>query len=389
MNEKEKVYFPNLNGMRFFAAFVVIVSHLEQSLFLLGYKYKPIPIIITAELGVLLFFVLSGFLITYLLLSEENKTGSISIKQFYIRRILRIWPLYYTLILLAFFVLPNIGLFNMPILNENKTPFSLLLYFFFLPNLVLAYDIIIPYISHSWSVGVEEQFYLIWPVLMKLFKKKLVILISVIVVYIGIKIGLRYIYFSWESNKTIYLINYFWDSFKISAMAIGGIFAYLLHKKNHPIHILLIKYIKSIPLMIISLVVVFVIVFFNLNIPVIKMEINAFLFGIIIFNMSTNEKLDKFLENRILNYLGKISYGLYMYHVIAIVFCIKIFNYLGILHIESFAGMIFLLVITTLVAVLFAGISYHFMESKFIQMKILFSNILSGDNAKNKNDTFQ
>ena len=91
----KKIYFPNLNGLRFIAAFMVIVHHVEQfkSLFGLENVFHESPFIsIVGKLGVVLFFVLSGFLITYLLLVEEEVTGTISIKSFYIRRFLRIWP---------------------------------------------------------------------------------------------------------------------------------------------------------------------------------------------------------------------------------------------------------------------------------------------------------
>src|SRR5262245_23508948 len=112
--DKEKIYFPNLNGLRFIAAFLVIIHHLEQ--FKLTFKmdnYWNVPFIEPiGRLGVVLFFVLSGFLITYLLLAEENIKGGISIKSFYVRRILRIWPLYFLIVLLGLWILPNISIFT-------------------------------------------------------------------------------------------------------------------------------------------------------------------------------------------------------------------------------------------------------------------------------------
>lgn len=103
----DKVYFPNLNGLRFFAAFIVLLGHQEQ---MKSYYLEMDPYLLvknpdSGQLGVILFFALSGFLITYLLLMEEAKTKTVSVKDFYIRRVLRIWPLYYFLILLVFFVL--------------------------------------------------------------------------------------------------------------------------------------------------------------------------------------------------------------------------------------------------------------------------------------------
>lgn len=192
MSGSIKIYFPNLNGLRFIAAFMVIVHHLEQNLSIFGLKNNwDNPVIRSiGGLGVELFFVLSGFLITYLLLAESKTTATISIKEFYIRRILRIWPLYYFIGLLAFIILPQFDLFEISAFADRfhlNYSLSLVLYLLFLPNLLLfGYDIIVPYASQSWSVGVEEQFYLIWPVIMKLFKNKILSLISVIFVYFSV-----------------------------------------------------------------------------------------------------------------------------------------------------------------------------------------------------------
>lgn len=103
MNNKV-VYLPGLNTIRFIAAFTVIINHIElfkrnfnQSNFL-----NIAAIFSMGRLGVVLFFVLSGFLITYLLLLEKDKFKTIDIKRFYIRRALRIWPLYYLLLAFCF-----------------------------------------------------------------------------------------------------------------------------------------------------------------------------------------------------------------------------------------------------------------------------------------------
>ena len=86
-------YIPELTGLRALAALMVFAGHASKDGLLpefLGISYSM--------QGVFLFFVLSGFLITYLLLKEEEITGTISIKDFYIRRVLRIWPLYFLII---------------------------------------------------------------------------------------------------------------------------------------------------------------------------------------------------------------------------------------------------------------------------------------------------
>lgn len=374
-----KIYFPNLNGLRFIAAFMVIIHHMEQNLFLQGQNNNwNNPIIQSiGRLGVELFFVLSGFLITYLLLTEEKNTKKISIKNFYIRRVLRIWPLYYFIVILAFFVFPHIKPFQLPVYSEQlATHYSqaLLLFILFLPNIALSgYDLVVPYASQAWSVGVEEQFYLIWPLLMKFFKNKLIVLLSVILLYFGMKfLGFRFIkhYLFW--NEGLELFRSFWSNFKIDCMAIGGVFSYLLFTKHKILNLLFHKYGFAA-----ALLLVFLLTGFSVGIPYLQQEVYAILFGIIILNLAANKNSGLILENKIFNYLGKISYGLYMYHFIAIVFSIQVFKYLGILNYH-----IVLLLSCLLVTILLASISYKFIEKRFIGLKTKYSKVISGDNAK-------
>src|SRR5437867_1336539 len=99
---KPKVYFPGLHGLRFFAAMMVVFSHVEL---MMDYHSYPnlyannLAVYESGRMGVTLFFVLSGFLISYLLLTEKKVSGTVAVKKFYTRRILRIWPLYYLLVI--------------------------------------------------------------------------------------------------------------------------------------------------------------------------------------------------------------------------------------------------------------------------------------------------
>ncbi len=107
MKKIEKVYFPGLNALRFIAASAVIITHIELLKGFFGLKsFWQNPLLYNlGGLGVYFFFVLSGFLITYLLLKEKTVLNDIKIKNFYIRRILRIWPLYFFILILGLFVL--------------------------------------------------------------------------------------------------------------------------------------------------------------------------------------------------------------------------------------------------------------------------------------------
>jgi peptidoglycan/LPS O-acetylase OafA/YrhL len=374
MLDSTKVYFPNLNGLRFIAAFMVIIHHLEQMLSIFGYdNYWDNKIIKSiGGLGVELFFVLSGFLITYLLLTEEARTKKISIRSFYIRRILRIWPLYYFIVILAFFILPNMPLWNIPKYSVSFKLNFFFLYILFLPNIIYnSYGIIIPYVSQAWSVGVEEQFYLIWPLLMKFFKNKFMIFMSVIVIYILIKfIGFRFVKHFVFWNTYLQSFRLFWSSFQIDCMAIGGLFSYLLFKNHKLLSFVFNKFVFGI-----TLLLTFMLIYFSVNLSFFSQEIFSILFGIIIINLSANKNGLLLFENRLFNFLGKISYGLYMYHVIVIVSCIQLFRYLDLLKYHMM-----LLCVCLLLTIILASLSYLIFEKQFLELKRRYSIVISGDN---------
>ena len=97
-SEKQKIFFPNLDGLRFFSFLAVFILHalVTDSLHIRESAwFRQAKQLAHADLGVSFFFVLSGFLITYLLLAENKSRGTIDVGAFYIRRVLRIWPLYF------------------------------------------------------------------------------------------------------------------------------------------------------------------------------------------------------------------------------------------------------------------------------------------------------
>ena len=137
---------------------------------------------IFGKIGVTLFFSLSGFLITALLFNELDATHTIRLKDFYIRRILRIWPLYYWLVFLGLVVLNRIPALKIPVLSEGMydhiTALSLLNVLLIIPNFTHLY---IPYSDQRWSIIVEEQFYLIQPAIVRIFRKRSTLVVVFIV----------------------------------------------------------------------------------------------------------------------------------------------------------------------------------------------------------------
>jgi len=364
MLKKEKIYFPNLNGLRFIAAFMVIIHHLEQIKFVLGLKnyWDNSFVLVIGKLGVILFFVLSGFLITYLLLSEEKFYKKISVKQFYVRRILRIWPLYFFVILMGFFVLPEIDFLSYGYDYTNNLMIKFGFFVFMLPNLALAMGAAVPFVAHLWSIGTEEQFYLVWPIFMKKIKNKMGLMFFVILFLIQMKT---------VNSAIIDTLYTYWNHFNIDCMAIGGVMALLLFYNKSKI--LKILYSTAVQIFNIALIIVFI--SFGVKIPFFHYEFYAILFSVLILNIASNSKNIIKLENCLFNYLGKISYGIYMYHAVSIIIAIKI---LQIIKVENF---VIQLVTATSFTLILASLSYELFEKRFLKFKRKFSKIVSGDFA--------
>jgi peptidoglycan/LPS O-acetylase OafA/YrhL len=376
---ENKIYFKNLNGLRCIAALIVLISHVPQLINLFGVN-KSFPSIfispVSAESGVILFFALSGFLITYLLLTEIKLTGTVQVKSFYIRRALRIWPLYFLTIALAFFVLPFINLLGFNgygvAVIWSRLFLKLLFYCIFLPNMVMDFLGFIPYATHSWTIGAEEQFYFVWPVLFKRIKNKFIIFAGVLIVYLFVYYLLRYFPYPNKYTKIAFLI---WSRFPISCMAIGGIYAWLVFMKSD-IAEKVKKILFTIALQILALLILLVLIWKGVYFTFFNNEIYASLLGYQVFNCASNPKSLFSLENKLFNYLGKVSYGLYMFHPLAIVCAIKCCLWLN----YPYNILIYPLAIT--IAVVLSAFSYHFFEKYFIRKKIKYSAIISGDNVK-------
>ena len=185
--DKKSPYFHSLDGLRSIACILVIIAH-SFSVYRnakMGELNNPLKTFLDlGHEGVSLFFVLSGFLITYLLIKEFKINKRINLLHFYIRRTLRIWPLFYLVVLYALFVYPLICLFLN--LNHDQNG-NILMNLIFLNNfdlLTLTENGNIGFnqqLQITWSVAIEEQFYLIWPlifILMARTKKYFVVFFS-------------------------------------------------------------------------------------------------------------------------------------------------------------------------------------------------------------------
>ena len=374
MSSKEtSLFFPNLNGIRFIAAFWVIVHHIEQYKEKFGYDNQLFYtrfIRLIGPLSVFLFFVLSGFLITSLLLVEKERTKTINIKSFYMRRVLRIWPLYYFTVFLGLFVLPHIPYLNISgeteLIKVNFTE-KLILYLLILPNIVTGVFKHIPYLSQNWSIGVEEQFYYFWPWVIRQTKTSKILIVMIIFFFIFyITRSLTVLYMP-ETGWWKYL-NEFIKSLRITCMILGAIGAYFTYFQLNSKFVQFI-YHKGFQLFLYLTLILMLT--FGVYLPGINQEVYALIFTLILMNLAKNPDSILSLENPVFNYLGKISYGMYMYHTIAVVIGVKISHSFGNSNFVSYP-------ISYILTIIMAGLSYQYFEKPFLKIKDKFTTVKSG-----------
>lgn len=347
---KNEIYFPGLNGLRAIAALAVIIMHVVQSSWFTAVigKYTSFPI---GSYGVTLFFVLSGFLITYLLLEEKSRSGTVKTGNFYMRRILRIWPLYFLFIILCVIVYWLNGRADL-ILNDRLWYIVL-----FAPNVLYALGAGIFILAHYWSLGVEEQFYLFWPWVVKYVKKLFLWALIFGALFFLLKITFRFMY---GSSSFIYRI---FHNTRFDCMMVGALGAIVYRSGNEKVMNIFAK--KWIQL--ISWLLFIGLGFKLIPIPgVISQQIFALASMSLIFGQIIPGKALINLENKFFNHIGKISYGIYIYHPLWVLLFTLFMKKLGI---SAQTGVIIIFPIVLTLTLLTAHISYKYFEKPFLSLK--------------------
>lgn len=303
-------YYKQLDALRFFSVLLVMIAHWiawdTSNAFVKSFHWGN---------GVIFFFVLSGFLITEILYKQKTQieTGSTNLskalKNFYFRRTLRIFPIYYLLILFLFFVnykntreiFPYLITYTSNILQANTTSY-------------------VGDFNHFWSLAVEEQFYIFWPICILLTPKKHLLKFISATIILSIISKICYIQFmpdKWMAAG--YLTNNV-----MFALGIGALLAYIKHEKTLFFN-QISKPIWLTPLMIGFYLLSFFIITHHFPIPSMTFIFDEFIFcilsSVIIARAVGNgyQFVGKFiLENKYLIHLGQISYGLYLFHLFAI-----------------------------------------------------------------------
>jgi len=380
--KQQSVFFPNLDGLRFFSFFVVFLSHsfvssepdIVQSAW---YQVVKGSVASYSAMGVSFFFVLSGFLISYLLLLEKENNGGINVPYFYLRRVLRIWPVYYVIVIFGFFIFPFIKGYMGQSAHETA---SLRLCATFLNNFNNIKNGVpdASCLAVLWSVAIEEQFYLVWPLL--LFKTPKKYYLAVMSGVVGISTLFRML-----SYKTTNIDEHTLGV--ITDMAMGGIGAYLMIYNQRPkraVENLPRAFLAVLYAIVVALMCVKDLLYYNTAVWILNRLLMSTVFITIILEQNfCRQSLFKVSSLGLVSRLGKYTYGLYCYHMIAILAVSTLLGKFALNH-HSWQIWLLELPLSLLLSVGISYISYHYFERFFLALKDRFVIVRSNKVVKAK-----
>ena len=358
MNQKRLI---QLDGLRFIAVLMVMIAHWLQWQW--GNEFvKSIPF----HYGVVLFFVLSGFLITRILFYNRdeyilNKRNKLTlIKQFYIRRFLRIFPIYYILITLLFIIQYQ---------NINEVVIWVITYTSNIHQSFYGEDL--GNFNHLWSLAVEEQFYLFWPILILYLKpsKTPIVIILMIALAIIIRVYFYYHNYHWMANSYFTLSN-------MDSLGIGALLAYISLYREQWLDSL------SKPRLLYLSIGFHASLFITASVSAwfwYEAILDSFTFSCIsalIILRAVQSKFTGlsrlFLENNFVCYCGKISYGLYLYHLFVPDIALQLFPKIEYYNEINALNKYILFFIYFAITFLIAHLSWLIIESPLNRLKAKF-----------------
>lgn len=383
--------FPNLLGFRFWMANTIIYGHLEETKYLRNLFVSLDHVKRTHSIGfypVLMFFTMSGFLITYQLEVERYNTGNVNIRKFYRNRIFRIWPLFYLSMFIYWIVLPYsfMGNYYDTIFfkpwEENATMlFDIPKWLLFTMSLLLmphiAYVVqllnvrIWIYGVHHWTIGVEEIFYIFWPLawrkmknfktfILKCFASYYIALILCVIVFFIQKKFFPSVYNRYFSFLLTYIVLFSYAyCFFIGAAAIY----LLLHRKD-----LVQKYVTG-KLAILCLVIMFGLMMSGFEFPILVNEIHCTAFAIFMLYLVKDGKQYAILEHPWIVYMGKITYSVYLFHFFAIV---TVMYFLEKFNVQQYGELVFDLCqypLTWIFTFGFSALTHEYYEKKILKYR--------------------
>ena len=350
-------YRPEIDGLRAIAVISVIIYHLNENWLPGGF------------LGVDIFFVISGFLITGIIITEIQQ-NSFSFKQFYTRRIKRIYPAFITVMALVSFIASAIFIYN----DFNKLRKTIELAIAFLSNFYLGltqgyFDLSAnenPAL-HIWSLAVEEQYYLIFPLILILAYKKfreIKVLFIITLILFFILLATSFIPANFYKEVLHQPNIYYLSNLRFPELLIGSLLA-IYHNFSNKAK--LSKQVSNI-LAILSTLLLFSCLFLMNNdiafIPGVTLILPCIFTALIIHTTYQNNVIKLCLSNKVIVFIGKISYSLYLYHWIFIALAYYITGEKQINN-QSIA-------IVTVLTIIFSVLSYYLIEQPIRKSKLNF-----------------
>jgi peptidoglycan/LPS O-acetylase OafA/YrhL len=360
-----RFYQPELDGLRFYAFLGVFVCHTLP--FDAGFYHRfhlPVPwlwgaIAKSGAAGVDLFFALSAFLITSLLLREQQETGRILLRNFYIRRILRIWPLYFLMIGLAAVMAHTVP-------GQHLPWYYVAGYLLFAGNWVHAiFGRPESVCSPLWTVSIEEQFYLMWPLLMKILQRRGMIVAATATFVLATVSRLSFMLAGWSGG-----FIYYGSICRCDSLALGiliALFVDRLPRLTRVQRLLLLG--AGLTGWVVSSA------WLNEQPGPVDMRMVV---GRLIVSLSAGAILYAALHSHSwivrgswVVQLGKISYGLYVLHLTGVLIMLKL------LHPVWGLQLLTVKILGFGMTVVLALASYRWIESPFLRMKDRFATVLS------------
>ena len=300
-------YFPSLNGIRAICALMVVKVHVSWMI-----DGEP-QMIEWGFLGVDMFFAISGFLIVTLLLRERDANGRISLKQFYIRRTLRIFPIYYLLIALLFVI----AMVSYP--HSTKTwefyKWSFPIFLVYLQDIV---PVSMGLLFHTWSLAMEEQFYLIWPSVERFVRRAWIVPLLLVLLALNqmcnfgvFEHAIVSIYGPGGPMRPMLLITF-------TPILLGVLAAHAMHHPQTGQALCRLLGNRWMPPLLLSLAMLAC--QYSHGLRGITYPTVHVLFCLALLAMVINPHgiFSRTLQSRVMSYLGSISYGLYLYHTFVI-----------------------------------------------------------------------
>lgn len=362
--------FPGLDSLRFWAALLVILDHVPMT-----QESRALPhptfgaVSFRGAPAVSFFFALSGFLITYLLLDERERRGDIDVRAFYVRRALRIWPLYFLItasgILFYKLLLPALGI---AYATPWPTWLAAVLYLGFLPALFNSLYSVGGLLNPLWSIGVEEQFYLSWAPTVRRHAERL----------IPICLGVLVASFALSATNELELLGLqrlekFIGQLEFHFMAAGALAAVLL--RQSPGTLLERAPFRSRPIQASLWAALLGYIFIGPphGGPIVEELLQLVLYVWLIVEIAANPGRLVKLDLPATEWLGGISYGLYLFHMFAVYAVTHFFMSTRLwVDVPAAYGFVFYGAVLAL-TVLLSYLSYRFFEAPILGLKERFA----------------